>query len=293
MLEQHVVCVWERTRGKGIGLFRCAETCCRGAVAALSLGALLLAPTAGALTVTDADFDQIAKIVALGGTVTQVGGTSPGKNLLVSTPPSPNGFEGTPDSQSGVGVSMPDYFFVQSVPNFNDGGSVEPGNTANMLLGGPTDITFTTPGIGGPDGGPGDGSVQILDGLAGGTITVSFDRTLEAPVGENEDLFIFTNTAAMNPGGMEYGDATVELLDSNLQLIAGQSVLAMIPMGMVGSGMGGVTLDIPDGTTFYAVRISPSTANGVEIDGVAAIPEPSTVLLLAAGLAALAARRRR
>lgn len=268
----------------------------RGALA-LSVPALLIAGPAAALSITDSDFDQIAKIVSLGGTVTQIGGSNPGKNLQVSTPANPDGFEGTPSTQSGVDVSMPNYVFVQSVPVFDDGGSTEPGNTAAMLLDDPTDITFTTPGSGGPDGGPGDGSVQILDGVLGGTVTVSFDQDIVAPIGETEDIFIFTNTAAFNPENMEYGQATIELLDSGLQVITYQtvvqSVVGMVPMGMVGSGMGGMTLDVPDGLTFHALRITPLTDNGVEIDAVAAIPEPSTALLLGSGLVALAFRRRR
>jgi len=255
---------------------------------ALSLGALGFAPSAGALTVIDKNFDQVAKIVSLGGTATQIGGTSPGKNLTVA-----GDFDGTPDSQSGVSVSMPAYTFVQSVDNFNDGGSAEPGNTPAMLLGSPTDITFTTPGSGGPDGGPGDGSVQILDSGAGGTITVSFGANQLAPIGSIADLFIFTNTAAGYSGSTQHGQATIELLDNSFAVIAGQSVVDDIWMGMVGSGMGGMILDIPDGTVFYAVRITPSSAMGVEIDAVAVIPEPSTALLFGGGLLALALRSRR
>lgn len=248
-----------------------------------------LAP-AWALSVTDSNFDQIAKIVSAGGTVTQIGASSPGKNLLNS-----GDFDGTADTQSGVAVSLPAYTFVQSVPSFSDGGSTEPGNTSNMLLGAPTDITFTTPGSGGPDGGPGDGSVQILGG--GGSVTLSFDQDFTAGVGETEDILLFTNTNSFNPMSMDYGEATIELLDNTLSLInymgTDQKLDVMVPMGTAGSGMGGVTLDVPDGVTFYAIRITPLSGNAVEIDAVAVIPEPATALLLAGGLAALAAWRSR
>jgi hypothetical protein len=265
-------------RSLGLGL------AASGLVLCLPLG------SAWALSVTDSNFDQIAKIVSAGGTATQIGGASPGKNLTNS-----GDFDGTAGTQTGVAVSLPDYTFVQSVPALNDGGSTEPGNTASMLLGSPTDMTFTTPGSGGPDGGPGDGSVQIVGG--GGSVTLSFDQDFTAGGGETEDILLFTNTNSFNPMSMDYGEATVELLDNTLSLInymgTDQKLDVMIPMGVAGSGMGGVTLDVPDGVTFYALRITPLSGNAVEIDGAAVIPEPATALLLAGGLAALAAWRSR
>lgn len=259
---------------------------------AAAIAALLLAMPhpASALSVVDADFDQIAKITGtFGGTVTQIGGGAPGQNLLSS-----GDFVGPADALSGVTVTIPSYIFATQHFNFDAGGSSEPGNDPNHLLGAPTDITFTIPGPGGPDAlcacgdDSGDGSIQFL---SGGEAELLFNGLLTAPVGLVNDIFIFTNTA----GG---GDALIRLLGPTMQTI--QSVV--IPGGPAASGMGGLVLDIatPTGPVMFG-GISWTVLSGgaagpgsatVEIDAVAVIPEPSTSLLLGLGLGAVLALRR-
>ena len=256
------------------------------------LGALLLAMPhpARALSVVDSDFDQIEKItITFGGTVTQIGGGAPGKNLLSSDPLDPDGFVGPADNLSGLNVTLPGYLFANQHFNFDDGGSSEPGNVPNHLLGAPTDITFTIPGPGGPDSlcacgdDSGDGSLQFL---TGGRVELTFNGLLTAPVGLANDIFIFTNTA----GG---GSARIDVLGPAMQTL--QSIV--IPGGAAASGMGGVILDIDTtsgpvqflGIAWTVLSGSPAT---IEVDAVAVIPEPSTSLLLGLGVGAVLALRR-
>lgn len=244
-------------------------------VALLTVSAALLWTTpAWALSITDQGFDQIAKINSLGGSVTQIGGVNAGNTLLVS-----GDFCGAPGCgatvDTGINVSFSNYEFVQTVLNFNDGGSTEPGNFDFLLANSPTDSTFTLPGPGGPDGSDGDGSIQFLQG---GSALLDFAGQHWAPIGETEDLFFFTNTASG-------GDALIEVM---LNSVVVDSITAALPDGAEGTGFGGLTLDIVDGLIYDQIQLTASL-NGlpVEIDAVAALPEPSLFGLLALGLCGL------
>jgi hypothetical protein len=243
--------------------------------------ALLWTPPAFALTITDQGFDQIAKINALGGTVTQIGGVNAGGTLLTAADFCGSVATCGATVNTGLSVSGTSFHFVTQVLNFNDGGSTEPGNLASALAGSATDATFTLPGPGGPDGTNGDGSIQFLQG---GSALLEFGQDIFAGFGVTEDLFFFTNTASG-------GDAFIELLDNSVVV---ESITATLPDGAEGSGFGGLTLDVTDGLIFDAIQLTASL-NGlpVEIDAVAALPEPSLLGLLATGLFGLAALRRR
>jgi len=144
--------------------------------AAALLAGLLLASPALAISVTESNFDQVAKINSLGVTVQQIkqDGTLGG---MLSTA---GQFVGSPNNLSGVLVTLPGWVFASSDTPFNSASSSEPGNVVANLYGAPTDLTFTTPGSGGPDGGIGDGSVQLL---AGGYVTLRFAEPVTAPLG--------------------------------------------------------------------------------------------------------------
>ncbi|MHC4448177.1 MAG: hypothetical protein ACYSXF_10430 [Planctomycetota bacterium] len=222
-------------------------------MAALLGGLIVASPAAAVLRETAAGFDQIARIQALGGSTRQVGGDDSGRVLSTAS-----GFSGSPDERSGVSVRFPNYVFVAGISVLNDGGVSKTGNTAAQLRGAPTALTFTTPGSGGPDRGPGDGSVTIT---AGGFATLDFGAPLTAPEDEINDLFFFTNTT----GG---GTVTIDLLGPDLAGVVG-TLVSLLPGGPVGSGRGGLILDVPAGLVYRGLRLA-VTAFSVEIDAIAA-----------------------
>ncbi len=212
----------------------------------------------GTYTGTLANFDQIDRINELGGQVVQVGGGSPG-TVLSST----SDFVPPINSQSGVGVTLPHFVFASGIVEYGTfpNGS-EVGNSADYLLDPPTDLTFTTPGAGGPDGGPGDGAVAFG---SGDNCTVSFGQVVTSCHGANSDLVVFTNT---NGGGT----ADFEL---RLNGIVVYSFTRVVPGGSAASGIGGVTYDLPDGIDFNQLYISCQSGH-LEIDAFAVRTAPST-----------------
>ncbi|GIW40454.1 MAG: hypothetical protein KatS3mg076_1031 [Candidatus Binatia bacterium] len=207
-------------------------------------------PCAEGLSLHASTFDQVALVAqTLGGTVTQVGGTGAGNNLTSAAD-----FQGTVSSSTGVSVSLPDYLFASSVLASSVGSS-EPGNMPSVVLGAPTDMTFTAPGNGGPDGTAGDGSL-VLD-AAGNFVTVSFGTTLCTSTCTAYGILLFTDTAGPGTG-------TIELLLGGTPVA---SLTTGIPSGATGSGTGGLALTV-DNVTFDAVRVSRSSGS-FEIDAVA------------------------
>lgn len=240
---------------------------------ALLAAVVLLLPGAGwALSITDQDFDQIAGINALGGSVSQIGGSNDGGTLL-----SASNFGGPISALTGVDVTLPGYTFVFDA-DVMDGGSTEPGNFASVLLSAPTDITFTQPGSGGPDGTAGDGSLQLL---GGGTALLNLGSSIVAATGEVNDIFFFTDTASG-------GDLEIELWNGEQFLEETTVSIFSVPAG---SGIGGVLLDVTDGLEYTAIRLAAIGAP-VEIDAVAVAPEPSAFALLLTGVLALLGVRR-
>jgi len=227
------------------------------------------------LSVGSSNFDLIARINTLGGTVNQIGGGNNGGVMLNA-----GSFVGTPDTASGVLVSLPGWQFGTAAV-LTDSGASEPGNIASLLTGVPTDLTYTTPGAGGPDGTIGDGSIHFTPG---DTATVTMGSLLAA-AGSSIDLFIFTNT---NSGG------TIDLvLFSGGIAVPGGSILGLtVPGGGAGSGTGGVILNIPDGLVYDTIFWTCQSGE-VEIDAIAApIPAPGAAGLVL-GLAGMCLGRRR
>ncbi len=198
-----------------------------------------------------AGFDQIERIVSLGGTVTQIGGGNPGGILLQSSD-----FVAPTNSQSGVAVTLPNFVFADTIIA---GGSF-PVNLSNNgalnLLGAPTDITFTTPGAGGPDGGSGDGSIDFSNGQS---TEVGFTQIITSCYGAPVDFYMFTNTG---------GGGTVELtFKFNGSPV--WTVTEPLTGGSAGTGFGGLTVDLPDGISFNSVEVE-CVGHAIEVDAFAA-----------------------
>ena len=231
------------------------------------------------MSIIDQGFDQVALINALGGSVKQVGGGNNGGVLLDA-----GDFVGAPSATTGLDVTLPGYQYAFDA-TVMDGGSTEPGNLSSILLGPPTDLTFTLPGAGGPDGTLGDGSLQLL---GGGMLTLGLGSSVFAPAGQTADIFLFTDTA----GG---GSIAVELLLGGTVV---DSIALDLPGAAAGSGRGGVLLDVLDGLEYEAIRLVASqTSTSVEIDAVAVavavVAEPAAFTLVVLGLLALLALRSR
>ncbi|HPM36730.1 MAG TPA: T9SS type A sorting domain-containing protein [candidate division Zixibacteria bacterium] len=206
----------------------------------------------GAYSGTEGGFDQIARLNEMGGTVTQIGGGAPGKVLYTA-----GDFVAPVNTQSGVSVSLPNFGFANYVVDYGSfPNGLQPGNSAVHMLGSPTDLTFTTPGIGGPDGGDGDGSVAFA---SGNYCVLGLYTPVTTCNGSPTDLYLFTNTD---------GTGTVQLR-FYLGSVLAHTVTRTVTNGAVGSGFGGVTFDLPDGLTFDRVRIT-CTSGILEIDGFAA-----------------------
>ena len=228
-----------------------------------------------ALSLVDSGFDQIEAMNSLGGSITQVGGNSPGSTLLNAAD-----FDGAVVTSTGILADLPGWVGASGFSSFSDGGSLEPGNIAANLLGTPTDASFTF-----PDDAAGDGSVELL---AGGSVTLSFGSLITAPLvlglpsDPSPDLFLVTDTAGI-------GTARIELLANGGVVDA---IDFAIPNGSAGTGLGGVLL--ATAVSFDAVRFSVLTGK-VELDAVLArsadVPEPTRLLLLSMLLAGLLLRR--
>ncbi|MDX9858558.1 MAG: T9SS type A sorting domain-containing protein [candidate division Zixibacteria bacterium] len=197
-------------------------------------------------------FDQIMRYTELGATITQVGGGAPGTLLTESSD-----FVGPVNSQSGVSFSLPNFAFatiVHSTGSF----PVGPGlyNSSDNLLGAPTDLTFTLPGPGGPDGGAGDGSIDFS---SGNNVTIGFGQDITSCNGAEVDFILFTNTASAGNGTIRFRDGGTTVY----------TYTGPIPGASAGTGTGGLTIDLPDGVTFDRVRIS-NNSGSFEVDAVAA-----------------------
>jgi len=204
------------------------------------------------------DYDQVNRINQLGGTITQVGGGYDGKVLLAASD-----FVPPVNTQSGVNVTLPDFAFAQIVHEagyFPTG--IEPGNSADQMLYAPTDLTYTLPGTGGPDGGEGDGSVAFG---SGDYTCLGFNQSVTTCGGSNVDFIVFTNTASSGTADFLFKNG-----NSDVHTLSGQT----IPGAGTGTGSGGVTLDLPDGITFDRVRID-YAGGSFEIDAIAARTAPS------------------
>ncbi len=212
----------------------------------------------GAYSGTLAGYDQVSRINKLGGTITQIGGGAPGTVLYQASD-----FVAPINSQSGVAVALPNFAFADHIVDYGSfpNGS-EPGNSADHLLNAPTDLTFTTAGAGGPDGGAGDGSVAFA---SNDRCVIGFPQEITTCNGANVDFVVFTNT---NGGG----DAQLRF---RLDGTTVHTITRQLPGGTASSGTGGVTFDLPDGITFNEVRIR-CTSGNLEIDAFAARTAPSS-----------------
>ncbi len=212
----------------------------------------------GTYSGTLANFDQVDRLNDLGGTVTQIGGGAPGTILYTAAD-----FVPPVNSQSGVAVTLPNFIFADHVIDYGVFPTgIEAGNSPDYILNAPTDLTFTAPGVGGPDGGPGDGSVAFA---SGDHCIVGFGQQVTSCNGANADLVVFTNT---NGGG------TADI-DLKLNGTTVYGMTRVVPGGSASSGIGGVTFDLPDGIIFNEIAIN-CLSGTLEIDAVAVRTAPSS-----------------
>lgn len=237
-----------------------------------ALVALIAGSSAQAAIIVSSNFDQIAMVNALGGTASQIGGAAPGTPLFNSTD-----FVGPHSDQTGVLITMPGWDFIDSTGPITDVGPTEPANIASLLVGVPTDMTFTQPGAGGPDGTIGDGSIQFS---AGDSISVFWNSVQTGTPGVGADLFVATNTAGGGGADFIFRLGGVDV-DSLLGFV--------IPGGPGASGAGGVLIN----TTFAFDEIFIVGLGGsVEIDAIGSIPAPGAAGLALLGTLAAFRRRR-
>lgn len=237
-----------------------------------ALSALALSLPAHGAAIVASNFDQIARINSLGGTAFQIGGAGPGTPLFNSA-----SFVGGISDQTGILVSLPGWDFVDSTGPITDVGPTEPANIASLLTGVPTDLTFTQPGPGGPDGTIGDGSIQFS---AGDSISVFWSTVQTGTAGLGADLFVATNTAG--GGGADF---TFKLGGVVVDTLLGFA----IPGGDPASGSGGVLINTT--APFDEIFIF-GLGGSVEIDAIGALPTPGSLALLAPAGALLLRRRR-
>lgn len=208
-------------------------------------------PCGADIAVEATNYEQVNYInQALGGTVNQVGGAAPGNPMLTASD-----FQGSTSNSTGVSVTAPSYIFASTVISSNLSGNSEPGNSPGVVLGPPTDLTFTTPGSGGPDGTDGDGSLVM--GGSGNFVKVGFGTTLSTTSCTPRSLILFTNTAGS-------GQARIELMNGGTVVA---SINVTVPGGAVESSVGGIAFNINDLTFEYVkvVRLSGT----VEVDALA------------------------
>jgi cysteine-rich repeat protein len=167
-------------------------------------------------------------------------------------------YSGPVDATTRVEVTIPSYIVASSVIASNVSGNSEPGNIPSVILGWPTDMTYTAPGTGNPDpdGTAGDGSLVM--GASGNFVTVSFGVTISYSACAEHALILFTDTAG--PGSVR-----VELLSSSGSVI--DSYVTSINGGAAKSAIGGVVFRL-NNLTFDQVRVT-RLSGTVEIDAVA------------------------
>lgn len=239
----------------------------------LALGSLLVSvPSYGAMIVSSA-FDQVAAVNSVGGTVFQIGGAGPGTQLFAG-----GNFVAPHSGLTGVLVSMPGWNFISSTGPINDVGPTEPANISSLLTGVPTDMTYTQPAGGGPDGTIGDGSIQFS---AGDSISAFWSFPQTGTPGAGADMFIATDTAGGGRADFIFRLGGIDV-DSLLNF--------QIPGGPGGSGSGGVFINTT--ATFDEVFIL-GVFNSVEIDAIGVIPTPGAFALAAPAGVLLLRRRRR
>jgi cysteine-rich repeat protein len=205
----------------------------------------------GPVSLESTNFEQVNYITqVLGGTVNQIGGAAPGQSMNAASD-----FQGGTSTQTGVSVGVPTYIFASTVIAADLTGNTEPGNISGVILGPPSDLTYTTPGNGGPDGTEGDGSLVLAK--SGNFVTVGFGTALSTSSCEPRSLILFTDTA----GG---GTAMIELLWNGSPVA---STVAAVPGGGVATAIGGVAFAI-DNVVFEHVRIT-RLSGDVEVDAVA------------------------
>ncbi len=213
-------------------------------------------PSHGTYTATMTDFDQIERINVLGGSVVQIGGGAPGTTMYTA-----DDFVPPVNSQSGVQVTMPGFTYPDHVINYGSFPSgTQPANSPDHLLGPPTDLTFTAPGAGGPDGGSGDGSVYFEQG---NRCVLGFANDIVTCHGAGADMIIFTNTGSTGTCRIWFkkNGQTIHIIDVTL------------PGNPAASGIGGLALDLPDGMVYNQIKVN-GTSGNFEIDAFAVRSEP-------------------
>jgi hypothetical protein len=236
-----------------------AEICLPVEILAPNCDIGLVTSNLGDYSGSRSDFDQVAKINSLGGSMTQIGGGAPGTVLYDASD-----FVLPVNSQSGVSVTLPNFAFADHVVNhgsFPTGPT--PANSVDLLLGPPTDLTFTTDGPGGPDGSDGDGSVSFNKR---NKCELGFNQYITTCNGANVDFVVFTDTDDDSSVKFEFREDGSKHYE----------ITIAVPGGSASSGLGGLTLDLPDGLTFNEVKIECKSDGKCDIDAVAARTAPSS-----------------